>query len=111
MRLKRTAESGQRRMRKRSRRQFGQNMRLRDRPITPRLASGTTALSRLGKRGGLCHWRFRPRLTPKSNRPGSASFACSLGGGGGSEKEKGRALFPPTHAAGAANVWAAPRRD
>ena len=73
------ARMARRPTRKRSRRRSGPNTRPRDRPTTRRLASGTTASSRLGKPGGFCRWRFRRRLTLGSNRPGSASFVCSPG--------------------------------
>src|SRR5580698_5063839 len=93
MRLKRIDASGQRRTRKRSRPRFGPNMRPRDRPIMRPPAFGTTALWRLGKPGGFCRWRFRPRLTLGSSRPGSASFACSLGWGRGRKKRMGVPSF------------------
>src|SRR5271168_940039 len=54
-------------------------MRPKGRRTTPPPASGMTASLRRGKPGGSFRWRFRPRSTPGSSRPASASFACSHG--------------------------------
>ena len=86
--LNRIDATGQRRMRKRSRRRSGQNTRSKVRPTTRPLAFGTTASWRLGKPGGFYRSRFPPRSTLKSSRPGSAYFACSSWVGSGERKKR-----------------------